>query len=99
MRMRATDVAGNTHDIEVVNPLGHEANPVSSAELAMKFRRLCTGTLSPEAIDAALATWWSIEKHTAQSLLDCLVLPLSRPHTCGHRYRTQPSSNPKVDEP
>jgi 2-methylcitrate dehydratase len=99
MRMRATDVAGNTHDIEVVNPLGHEANPVSSAELAMKFRRLCTGTLSPEAIDTALAMWWSIEKHTAQSLLDCLVLPLSRPHTCGHRYRTQPSSNPKVDEP
>jgi 2-methylcitrate dehydratase len=75
MRMCATDVQGNTYDIEVVNPLGHEANPVSSAELGMKFRRLCSGRLPVDAIDTALGTWWSVEKHTAKELMDCLVVP------------------------
>jgi 2-methylcitrate dehydratase len=81
MRVRATDVEGNTHNIETVNPLGHEANPVSSAELGTKFRRLCTGRLSAEAIDAALAMWWSIEKHTARDLMDCLIVPQPRQQT------------------
>ena len=41
----------------------------------MKFRRLCSGRLSVDAIDTALATWWSIENHTAKELMDCLVVP------------------------
>ncbi len=75
MLMHATDAEGNTYNIEVVNPLGHEANPVSTAELETKFRRLCSGRLPADAIDTALATWWSTEEHTAQDLMDCLVVP------------------------
>jgi 2-methylcitrate dehydratase PrpD len=81
MRMHATDVEGSTYSIEVVNPLGHEANPVSSAELGTKFRRLCSGRLPADAIETALATWWSIEQHTARELMDCLVVPQPRQQT------------------
>jgi 2-methylcitrate dehydratase len=75
MRMHATDVDDNSYDVEVTNPLGHEANPVSPAEIDAKFRRLCAGKLAPDAIDEALEKWWAVETHTVRELMDCVAVP------------------------
>ena len=61
MRMTATDKRGNTHEVNVVNPLGHEDNPVSADDLAEKFTRLCESRLGAPRTAAALAAWQKIE--------------------------------------
>lgn len=62
MRVTATDKSGKKHEVEITNPLGHEANPVSMAQLGDKFTRLCAPVLGAERTAAALAHWREIEK-------------------------------------
>lgn len=61
MRMTATDKRDNTHEVNVVNPLGHEDNPVSTDDLAKKFTRLCESRLGVPRTATALAAWQKIE--------------------------------------
>jgi 2-methylcitrate dehydratase len=61
MRLVAIDHDGKSYESVVVNPLGHEDNPVSSADLATKFMRLCETRLGKEKASAALAKWQAIE--------------------------------------
>ncbi len=62
MRVSAKDRAGKSYEVTVVNPLGHEDNPVSAKELAGKFARLCEPRLGKRRTAAALKQWQHIEK-------------------------------------
>jgi 2-methylcitrate dehydratase len=62
MRMTATDLAGKKHQVYIVNPLGHEDNPVSADDLATKFLRLCEPRLGKTGAAAALKQWQNIEQ-------------------------------------
>ena len=73
IRLRATDVAGRPYSVEVVNPVGHEANPVSNDEIDEKFRRLATGHLGAGGADIALKTWWGVEPRSIADAMDSLV--------------------------
>jgi 2-methylcitrate dehydratase len=61
MRVTVKDRSGKTHSAYVVNPLGHEDNPVSAPELAEKCRRLLEPHLGPEAAAAAIDRWQTID--------------------------------------
>ena len=61
MRVSAKDRAGKSYEVNVVNPLGHEDNPVSAKELETKFERLCEPRLGKRRTAAALKVWQNIE--------------------------------------
>ena len=61
MRVTARDHGGKTFEVTVVNPLGHEDNPVSAGELAEKFVRLAEPRLGKRRTAAALKLWQEIE--------------------------------------
>jgi 2-methylcitrate dehydratase len=73
IRLRATDVAGRPSVVEVVNPVGHEANPFSNDEIEEKFRRLTTEHLGAGGADIALKTWWGVEPRSIADAMDSLV--------------------------
>jgi len=62
MRMTATDYAGKKYQVYIVNPLGHEDNPVSADDLATKFLRLCEPWLGKAGAAGALKQWQNIEQ-------------------------------------
>jgi 2-methylcitrate dehydratase PrpD len=62
LRVSAKDRGGKSYEVDIVNALGHEKNPLSAKELATKFARLCEPKLSKSRIDTALEEWLSIEK-------------------------------------
>jgi 2-methylcitrate dehydratase len=74
MRVDATDDQGKQHQVEVVNPLGHEKNPVSDQDLDDKFRRLCLSRIGEEGTEAALRIWRSIEAWPVADALDQVVV-------------------------
>jgi 2-methylcitrate dehydratase PrpD len=61
MRVTATDHSGKSHQAYIVNPLGHEDNPVSAAELAAKVIRLCEPRLGEARAAAALTQWQNVD--------------------------------------
>ncbi len=75
MRMTATDLAGKKHQVYVVNPLGHEDNPVSAADLATKFLRLCEPRLGKSGAASALKQWQNIEQaKTVKPAFDAVMV-------------------------
>lgn len=60
MRVNAKDKAGKSYEVHIVNPPGHEDNPLSAADLAAKFTRLCEPRLGKARAAAALAQWQNI---------------------------------------
>ena len=65
MRVTAKDRAGRTYEVSIVNPVGHENNPVSDKELAGKFLRQCAPRLGEERAVDALAVWRGIDEQAA----------------------------------
>lgn len=61
MRVEAVGTAGQRHSIEVVNPLGHECNPMQDADVRRKFMTLVTPVLGDQRAAAALEKWWRVE--------------------------------------
>jgi len=75
MRVSAKDRSGRSYEVEIVNPLGHEHNPVSAKELATKFVRLCEPRLGKHRTSAALKRWQKIETATStKSAFDAVNL-------------------------
>lgn len=75
MRVTATDKSGKKHQAYIVNPLGHEDNPVSADDLATKFLRLCEPRLGKEGAATALDQWQNIEKlANVKSAFDAVVV-------------------------
>jgi len=62
MRVEATDSAGKVHSIEVVNPLGHEDNPMQDSDVRAKFMSLAAPVLGEKRALDALETWWRVEE-------------------------------------
>ncbi len=60
MRISAQDTSGRSYEVDIVNPPGHEDNPLSPEDLAAKFTRLCEPALGRERTAAALARWQDI---------------------------------------
>jgi len=60
MRVNAKDKAGKSYEVHIVNPPGHEENPLSPADLAAKFTRLIEPRLGKERASAALKQWQNI---------------------------------------
>ena len=75
MRARATTLDGQTHSVEIVNPKGHEDNPVTDVEIAEKFRRLVEPTFGPTRTETALTAWRAVATaKTVSEVLDVLVI-------------------------
>lgn len=60
MRATARTADGRQHSVEIVNPRGHEANPVTSDEVAAKFLRLTTPGYGEQRAREILASWSAI---------------------------------------
>lgn len=61
LRVLAEDHSGKTHEINIVNPPGHDQNPFTTKDLAAKFTRLCTPVLGKRRTTAALRHWQNID--------------------------------------
>jgi 2-methylcitrate dehydratase len=60
MRATACTTDGREHSVEIVNPRGHEENPVTSDEVAAKFLRLTTPGYGEQRARGILASWSAI---------------------------------------
>lgn len=76
MRVRATDRAGAVHEVDIVNPLGHERNPVSWAQVEDKFRRLAAPLLGGPAVERAIEIWRDVEAADVATALDAVDVPV-----------------------
>ncbi|MCW5603234.1 MAG: MmgE/PrpD family protein [Burkholderiales bacterium] len=75
MRVVAKDRAGKSYEVTVINPLGHEDNPVSAQDLADKFTRLCEPRLGRRRAAAALKRWQGMENESdARAVFDAVVV-------------------------
>ena len=75
MRVTATDHSGTSYQAYIVNPLGHEDNPVSATELATKFMRLCEPQLGEVRAASALEQWQNIgEMADIRPAFDAIVV-------------------------
>jgi 2-methylcitrate dehydratase len=62
MRVTVKDRSGKSHQASIVNPLGHEDNPVSAKDLGDKFMRLCEPRLGRDGANRALEQWSNLER-------------------------------------
>lgn len=61
MRLVAKDRAGKSYEVTIVNPLGHEDNPVSAQDLADKFTRLSEPRLGKRRSATVLHQWQNLD--------------------------------------
>lgn len=61
VRLRATDNSGKSYEVNIVNPVGHEKNPFTQAEVGSKFKLLCGPKLGKRRATKALGLWRNIE--------------------------------------
>jgi 2-methylcitrate dehydratase len=67
--------SGQTHVASTSFPKGHGNNPLDDAEVAAKFRRLATPTITEQQCDQALNLLWSLESlGNLDEVLDSLVV-------------------------
>ncbi|HXQ53108.1 MAG TPA: MmgE/PrpD family protein [Stellaceae bacterium] len=65
MRAKATDAAGRAESIEIANPRGHVANPMTDAETEAKFMHLAEPELGKAKSAAVLDMLWHIERESS----------------------------------
>jgi 2-methylcitrate dehydratase len=75
MRVAATDRAGRTHRVEIVNPRGHPRNPMDDGEIAAKFLALADPTLGKAQAGEALAALRAIEREPTAARVFGLLVP------------------------
>lgn len=79
MRVNARDRAGKSYEADIVNPPGHEDNPLSADDLAAKFVRQCEPLLGRKKAAAALDLWENIEMaKDLNGALDAVAAPWNR---------------------
>jgi 2-methylcitrate dehydratase len=95
MRVTAKDKSGRSYEVKVVNPLGHEDNPVSAKDLAEKFTRLAEPRIGRQRAAAALREWERIEKApSVASALDAVVVTEAAGTRAGGGKRTAGKAAP-----
>jgi 2-methylcitrate dehydratase len=76
MRATARTTSGAEHSTEIVNPRGHEANPVTTDEVTEKFRRLVEPVYGAERTAMIGAAWWqAASAASVRDLVDLLATP------------------------
>lgn len=84
LRVLAKDRSGKTHEIDIVNPPGHDQNPFTAKDLAAKFTRLCAPKLGKRRAATALRHWQNIETCAdLKPALDALVVKAGATGTRG----------------
>ncbi len=51
---------GATHEVEIVNPLGHPENPMQDADIEQKFRAQGEPVIGADRCGAVLDAWWRV---------------------------------------
>ena len=74
MRVVAADEDGRQHDIEIINPLGHDKNPMTSEDIEAKFSRLASPLLPAGQIRRAIDTWREVEATDAATALGTVTV-------------------------
>ena len=75
LRTRVTTLDGTTHDVEVVNPLGHPDNPMDDEAIREKFSLLAGPVLGQKRCNETLDLWWRMpEALDLRALLDAVEL-------------------------
>ena len=78
-RVELTTTDGRTLTAETSHPKGHRRNPLTDAEVELKFRGLAAGALGAKGCDRVLSEVWSLEKAaTVDGLFDSLLRPTAR---------------------
>ncbi len=78
LRINATDRAGKSYEVEIVNPLGHHKNPLSDKDIATKFTTLCASRLGKRRASAALKQWQNIETaENTKHAFDALIVKIA----------------------
>src|SRR5207244_6868563 len=73
-RVDLTTTDGRTLTAETSHPKGHRRNPLTDAEVELKFRGLAAGALGAKGCDRVLSEVWSLEKAaTLDGLFDSLL--------------------------
>jgi 2-methylcitrate dehydratase len=62
IRVKATATDGRTHVIEMVNPKGHDLNPMDRNDVSEKFASLAVPVLGEPRASEALAALWAIDR-------------------------------------
>ena len=82
LRVTARTKSGATHDIEVVNPKGHNKNPLTEIEVGEKFIRLTEPRVGSSRANEALDYWRNVADH------DNITTGLDLLASTGGHYRT-----------
>jgi 2-methylcitrate dehydratase len=75
-RVTARTADGRTHVVEVAQPRGHPANPMTDAEIEAKFERLAAGVLPPARRRAVLDFVWTLPTQPRVARLLDLLTPV-----------------------
>ena len=51
---------GDTHEVEIANPLGHPENPMQDSDIEKKFRSQCEPVIGADRCGAVLDAWWQV---------------------------------------
>lgn len=75
MRATAVDIHGKSHCVDVLNPIGHWMNPMSSNHVSEKFSRLISHKFGAGEVKRIVGVWECVEDlNDVGSLFDFLVL-------------------------
>lgn len=82
MKVSAKDRSGKTYEVDIINPPGHEDNPLSADDLAAKFIRQCEPLLGKKRAEAAHALWKNVDTITDLNLaLDAVNVDVASNHS------------------
>jgi 2-methylcitrate dehydratase len=60
VRISARTRDGNTHEVEVIDPLGHPNNPMQVSDIEKKFTAQAEPVIGAEPCRQALDAWWQV---------------------------------------
>jgi 2-methylcitrate dehydratase len=63
---------GASHEVEIVNPLGHPDNPMQDSDIEAKFRAQAEPVIGADNCTTALGAWWKVRE--ADNLQDLIRL-------------------------
>ncbi len=80
IRVRARTRHGATHEVEIINPLGHPDNSMQDAHIEQKFIAQGAPVIGAERCRTALDAWWDVrEADDVRRLIE--LLDVERPET------------------
>lgn len=81
VKLTATTMTGETIEISMENPRGHDLNRMTREETSGKFRSLADPVIGPDAAQVALDRWWQIDREPGAGALVALLQGKKRSHS------------------